>query len=175
MGDAGSGKTTVATMLHTSGPHCVYSLAAPIKRDLRRFLGREATKADRALMIEYGQAMRRIFGDTVWCEALAHDEGFKIDAPFGFAAIDDGRHLVEYRFFVEERGFVPVRIVTPDELRFERLMARDNVDQRWVSEHERELDNVAVAFTIVNDGTMEALDAQVEAMLKAINEGGDAK
>lgn len=149
-----------------------FALAQPIKNELGRWLRRPATKGDRALMIDFGQTFRRWFGDGVWCDTLDKDECFRDYSSCGRAVIDDGRHLVEYRYFVEERGFVPVRIVAPDEVRFERLLKRDGVDQRWVDAHERELDDVDVAYTIVNDGTLDELEAKVEAMLATINEEG---
>jgi dephospho-CoA kinase len=177
MGSAGAGKTTVALMLEARG-YSTWALAGPIKRMLAELLGREPTKADRALMIDFGQTMRSMFGEGVWCDYAWRniEDCRRFDETSGLGSfactIEDGRHLVEYDYFVTQRGFVPVRIVAPDEVRFERLLKRDGVDQRWVDAHERELDNVDIAYTIVNDGTLDELEAKVEAMLAKIN-GGD--
>jgi dephospho-CoA kinase len=168
IGYAGSGKDETGRFLRRHG-YSLTALAEPIKAVCSEHLGRPVTKADRALLIEFGQSYRRWFGETFWCHFADDDMRIWNRYP---AAITDGRHLVEYDYFVTQRGFVPVRIVAPDEVRFERLLKRDGVDQRWVDAHERELDNVDIAYTIVNDGTLDELEAKVEAMLAKIN-GGD--
>jgi dephospho-CoA kinase len=171
IGKAGVGKTTVANLLRDKARYGAFSLAAPLKSDLMRLLRRVPTKADRALMIEYGQAIRRIIGDTVWCEALDNSPGFAECSESKLTVIDDGRHLVEYDYFVVQRGFVPVRIVAPDEIRFERLLTRDGVDQRAVlTGQETELDGVEVSFVIDNSGTLGDLERQVSEMLARIND-----
>lgn len=175
MGYAGAGKTTVAKMLAARG-YRIFALAMPIKVELERWLKRKPTKADRALMIEFGQSFRRWFGSSVWCRwtwecieaerILDEDVRYQASPP---EVVEDGRHLREYGFFVVERGFVPVRIMCDDETRFERLMRRDNVDQREVlTGKEDELNDVAVAYTIHNDGTMDELERQVDEMLREV-------
>lgn len=161
-GKAGSGKTTTANYLRSVYGYRTFALADPIKKKIAEMLGREPTKADRALLIDFGQTYRTWFGDDVWCRVAWEnilDEWRRDLLNRGLTPgqspvlIEDGRHLVEYDFFVKERWFVPIRIVASDEVRFRRLLERDGVDQRDVlAGQETELDGVEATYTIVNDG-----------------------
>lgn len=161
-GKAGVGKTTTANYLRSAYGYRTFALADPIKKKIAEMLGREPTKADRALLIDFGQAYRTWFGDDVWCRVAWENilDSWRCDllkrglTPGQVPVlIEDGRHLTEYDFFVKERYFVPIRIVAPDEVRFRRLFERDGVDQRDVlAGKETELDEVYAEYTIVNDG-----------------------
>lgn len=176
IGKAGVGKDEVARFMRERG-YRQRALATPIKIICGDIAGRLVTKEDRALLIDFGQTCRRLFGEDVWCkhawnEVVEFQQAEQLSRrPVMPFVISDGRHSVEYDYFVVQRGFVPVRIVAPDEVRFERLLKRDGVDQRAVlAGQETELDDVAVAFTIDNSGTLDDLERQVSEMLARIND-----
>lgn len=175
IGKAGVGKDTVAERLWIVHRLRLFALASPIKEFIGGMLDRDVTKADRALMIDFGQKYREWFGADVWCRLAMEDvqRRWKSDDRCANArnpvVITDGRHLVEFDYFVVQRGFIPVRIVCDDETRFARLLERDGVDQRAVlAGQETELDGVEVAWTIDNNGTKDDLYRQVDEMMRKI-------
>jgi adenylate kinase family enzyme len=71
-------------------------------------------------MQQYGQMMRKIFGENVWCNYLYNGcpEKDRI-------IIDDGRQLNEYDYFTN-KGFIPIAVISDKQTRLERLSQRVN-------------------------------------------------
>src|SRR5690606_35091402 len=182
-GKAGSGKTTTANYLRSVYGYRTFALADPIKKKIAEMLGREPTKADRTLLIDFGQTYRTWFGDDVWCRVAWEnilDEWRRDLLNRGLTPgqspvlIEDGRHLVECFFFVTERWFDPILVVASEEVRFHRLLERDGVDQRaLLAGQETELDGVAATYTIVNDGNdLDELYRKVDEIVRHMREEG---
>lgn len=170
IGKAGVGKGEVSDILDRSG-YTTHALADGVKYEYWRWYDERPTKADRAKVIEIAETYKRLYGPDVWCwyvlDGITNSWG---EVKRGPHAITDGRFIVEYEEFVVKRKFVPVRITAPDELRFQRLIERDGVDQRSVlAGQETELDGVDIAWTIVNDtNDLSDLERKVIDMLEHV-------
>lgn len=170
-GRALAGKTTVAKLLEDRD-YAVFALADAIKDEIYNRIGRPPTKADRALMIDVGQTYKRLYGERIWCDYLNEDvESYRhADNNALPVVIEDGRHIVEYEFFVKERGFIPVKVVASDETRLQRMLIRDNVDQRgMIGNAENEVDTMEPTFEIDNDGTMDDLIEHVDKIVSYLD------
>lgn len=120
-GPMGAGKGTVADILIHDYGYVKGSLGKKI-HDEAALHGNES----REEMQEYGQAMRKIFGENVWNDYLFNQMH---NAPGQYMAagrivIDDGRQLNEYAYW-KARGFLTVGVTAEEHLRAERLEKRN--------------------------------------------------
>lgn len=170
-GKAGSGKDSVAEILRKDG-YRLYSLAQHVRDEFQRFYGRPATRADRAKLIEIGETYKRIYGDDVWVRRTLEEirlDGWGRDLADKPVAITDGRYLVEFDTFTN-LGYATVRVWAPDEVRYQRLIDRDGIDQRAVlAGKEDELDAVTPTENVFNTGSLEHLETTVKSLLRRLN------
>lgn len=172
-GKAGAGKDSVADVLREFG-YRLGSLASFVRSEFERHHGRWPKRSDRAQLIDMAETYKRLYGHDIWVRQLCDTYRDAIDEssfrqPF---AITDGRYQVEYDHFVTRLGFASVRVWAPDDVRYERLIARDGFDQRDIlAGHEDELDYVRSDFVISNDGSLSRLRRQVIEMLSKLNGG----
>ncbi|WP_416415595.1 dephospho-CoA kinase [Bacillus velezensis] len=131
----------------------------------------------RKLYQEFGQAMRKIFGENVWVDACmaevdAYTALFSRKCDCGLSPslknrvlIEDVRQQNEYDRLRAE-GFTIVRITAPAELRIERARkAGDDFDLAALDHPtEKALQTFEVDYEIVNDGTYEQLYAKLDAL-----------
>jgi len=114
--------------------------------------------------------MRKIFDENIWNELLwsgvRDTDCIKI--------IADGRQVNEYNFWVNERGYIPIGIITNDEIRKNRLISRDGYDQSELFDNipDNQVDDVInrirdenTGYIIYNNGNFEDLYKEVEKYL----------
>jgi len=71
-------------------------------------------------MQQYGQMMRKIFGENIWCDYLFNRYGSKERI-----VIDDARQVNEFNYYLL-KGYLPIGVITQDNIRLERLQKRVN-------------------------------------------------
>jgi dephospho-CoA kinase len=128
----------------------------------------------RALYQAYGQLMRQIEPD-VWIKHAEQAVKGAIDFRVNTGAEQIGIVLTDVRQqnevdWCRANGFTLIRVTAPDEDRIARAIAAgDDFDEKDLS-HETELaiDGFAVDYEIHNDGSVDELKAQVDAMLAKI-------
>lgn len=138
----------------------------------------------RKLYQEFGQAMRKIFGEDVWVNATMT----KVDAYLARYACDCGGGLapmLKNRVLVEDcrqpneynrlraEGFKIIRITAPEDLRIERARkAGDDFDLAALK-HPTELAllDFEVDYEITNDGTIDELYAKLDALMADLGVG----
>lgn len=114
-GEMGAGKSTVANYLRDTYRYTKFAFGSKIHSECRLH-GNET----RTEMQQYGQMMRKIFGENTWCDYV-YKQGVGIDK----VVIEDGRQLNEYDYYVN-LGYLPVGVITDDNIRIERLKKRIN-------------------------------------------------
>jgi dephospho-CoA kinase len=160
----GAGKSTVAEIIAGIYGHSIQSLGAKIHSECKLH-GKET----REEMQQYGQMMRKVFGENVWCDYLIK----KINnSKFENTVIDDARQLNEYNYFIS-RGFLPVGVVSSDSIRLERLKKRVNYEvNEKTKQHETEdqaRQNIKNCQIIIeNNGSIEELKLQIRNKLDNI-------
>jgi len=112
-GQMGSGKSTIARYLGQKYDYAILSLGAKIHSECKLH-GNET----REEMQQYGQMMRKIFGENTWCNYL-----YLKSKNYKKIVIDDARQLNEYNYFMN-KNFLPIAIIADDEIRLERLQKR---------------------------------------------------
>ena len=129
----GSGKSTIARIIHDLYGNEIYSLGFKIHKECELHgTGR------REELQQYGQMMRHIFGDNVWCNYLLDRAKNAFEMQRGIV-IDDARQLNEYDYFIK-LGFLPVAVIADEDIRLNRLKNRVNYEVKKQSEqHETEV------------------------------------
>lgn len=129
-GEFGSGKSTVAQYIELIYGHKIMSLGRKIHQE-SRLHGNET----REEMQQYGQMMRKIFGENIWCDYLMS----QVDLSKEQIVIDDARQLNEFEYFTD-KGFIPIGVVANEEIRLQRLKNRVNYEVKKESKkHETEV------------------------------------
>ena len=125
----GSGKSTIAKYLCENYGYNKFSLGEKIHSECKLY-----KMHDREHLQKYGQMMRKIFNENIWCDYLiSRSKG--IDK----IVIDDARQLNEYDYFIE-KGYLPIAVIANEELRLERLQKRvDYMINPKTFKHETEL------------------------------------
>jgi len=128
-GQMGSGKSTVAKYLCDNYGYTKFSLGEKIHSECELY-----GMHDREHLQTYGQIMRQIFHENIWCDYLIN-RSKGIDR----IVIDDARQLNEFDYFIK-KGYLPIAVIADEELRLERLQKRvDYVINSNSCKHETEL------------------------------------
>jgi dephospho-CoA kinase len=165
----GAGKDTVADILERQHVFFRFAFADKLKQIGRELFPEEFKegKKPRALLQELGQKMREIEKDC-WANYLIN----KIEKS-AFAkqncVITDCRYLNELEI-AKRHGFIPVRVVCADNVRLERLKARDGNFDPATFKHvsETELDGLEVVWTIDNSETVEELKLKIYQLMEEL-------
>jgi dephospho-CoA kinase len=174
-GKSGTGKDTVTEILLEKHHIQSLALADPIREEYKRFFGRDDYKQNRPKMIEIGESYKQIYGEEVWCRlALQRINEAKTIKAFDQIVkhkgmiIRDGRYEHEYDFFVVKHGFIPIRLVADDTVRYQRLNRRDGNTQLDALKYENEkfISDKRDAITIDNSSTIEELIAKLSEVFK---------
>jgi dephospho-CoA kinase len=128
----------------------------------------------RALYQAYGQLMRQIEPD-VWINHAERAVKGAIDFRVGTRAeqvgivLTDLRQPNEYEW-ARNNGYTIIRVTAPDEDRIARAIAAGDDFTAHDLTHETELaiDSFEVDHELYNDGTVDELKAQIDAILEAI-------
>ena len=121
-GEMGAGKTSVAKILEDVYGYQKISLGTKIHSECK--LHGSETREE---MQQYGQSMRKIFGEDTWCKYLEKrlNTEFKDKYKNHLIVIDDARQVNEFYYF-KELGFLPIAVVANEAIRLERLRKRVN-------------------------------------------------
>lgn len=99
-----------------------------------------------------GESMREIFGELVWIRKTEKTIR-EIENQGQNAIIADIRKLLEYSFFVNEKGFLPLYVKTDSDIARERLRSRDG------SFSEKDLQNpIEKQLCFIEDLSYEIID-----------------
>jgi dephospho-CoA kinase len=128
----------------------------------------------RALYQSYGQLMRQV-DENVWVKHAEQAVKGAIDFRVNTGAeqvgvvITDLRQPNEYEW-ARANGFTVIRVTAPDEDRLWRakLAGDDFTEADLEHETESHIDGFAVDYEIHNDGSIDDLKAQIDAVLEAI-------
>jgi len=112
-GQMGSGKSTLADYLCNTYKYTKFSFGAKIHSECELF-----GQHDRMHLQQYGQMMRKIFHQNIWCDYVFTQTQNKDKI-----VIDDGRQLNEFNFFAN-LGYLPVGVIADKNKRIERLIKR---------------------------------------------------
>ena len=165
MGKAGSGKDTAAELLNCCGFYTV-TLADNIRHEFVRSFPDLDPRLSRDKLIEMGQTYKRLYGADVWVRLLWKDIQKCRESGQKLFVVSDGRHQIEYDFFVAQKGFIPLRVDCPDEIRFQRLITRDGTLQKEALRKESQELWDANAYGLDNSGTLEQLGKNISKFLK---------
>lgn len=155
-GEMGSGKSTVAKYIKDKFDYKIFSLGSKIHSECKLH-GKET----RQEMQKYGQMMRQIFGENVWCDYLVESSCFEPKI-----VIDDARQLNEYDYF-SAKGYLPIAVITDNDIRLERLSKRVNyqIDPATFN-HDTEVQVRECVkkcdIKLYNNGTKEQLHKQID-------------
>jgi dephospho-CoA kinase len=154
-GLAGTGKDTFSDLMQKHYNVATLALADPIRDEYVRFLGKNDYKTNRPQMIKIGEGYKGIYGTDVWC-ALAEKSFYGNVGRL----IKDGRYTHEYEYFVNQRGYTPIRLVADDDVRFERLRRRDGNIQREALQFEKAnfIPDDFDAFNVNTNGSVDDLE-----------------
>ena len=114
-GEMGSGKSTVAKYLCEQYGYTKLSLGEKIHSECRLH-GNET----REEMQKYGQMMRKIFGENIWCDYL-----YLRSKNYKKIVIDDARQTNEFDYFTNN-FFMPIAVIADEQIRLDRLQKRVN-------------------------------------------------
>ncbi len=168
-GKMGAGKDTLAQMLvpygyvHLSIASTLKEVAAILYPEIMYFSSLEKRK----LLQKLGDHLRS-FDKMIFLRAIEYKikKAWEEDKN---VVISDVRLKIEYNF-LKKLGFIPLKIVVDDDIRFQRLLKRDGfVPDREAQKHktENELDDPDLYFEIIdNNGTFEDLKRRAKELVK---------
>lgn len=174
VGKLRAGKSLVAHYLvHQYGFHEL-AFGSALKRFAHDiFWASETDGKPRALYQQFGELCRRI-DPMVWVRFVDVQVDVLERSLFNSGiVVSDGRqpHEVEW---ARNKGFVIVRVSAPDEVRIERALRAGDVftDDELSHETEQYVGEFEVDYEIVNDGTVDDLQAKVDELMSEIKRKG---
>jgi dephospho-CoA kinase len=171
-----SGKDTVANHLYIKYGFTSIAFGDALKKNAHAtFPWVSEFSKPRALYQQFGQLMRQIDPD-VWIKHAERAVSGAIDFNVHTGAekvgvvISDLRQPNEFEW-ARANGFTLIRVTTPDEDRLLRakLAGDDFTESDLEHETESHIDGFAVDYEVANDGSLDDLKAQVDAILAQIN------
>lgn len=175
-----SGKDTVSAYLEVKYGFTKFAFADDMKRLLHELFPNIPSdpKPRRAYQV-FGEGLRHLDlpgANHVWINACMrkvdthiwwHSE---VDNRGANVVITDLRTQLEYDT-LRANGFTIVRVTAPDEVRIARAISAgdDFTLHDLTHETELEIDNFEVDAEVVNDGTVDDLKAQIDAIITQIN------
>lgn len=143
----------------------------------RAFPNVARTPKPRSLYQSFGEWARGHFGANVWVDAVerqiaSYQTGRCACKPTRLL-VTDLRMPHEYNW-LRAQGFVIVRVTAPADVRLARAKAAGDAFSAVDLEHETEryVDGFAVDAEIVNDGTVDEMTAQFDAIVRELNGKG---
>jgi dephospho-CoA kinase len=161
-----SGKDTVADLLRGYRLYKNIAYGDELKRLYHEIFGYSGDTKDRDGYQWFGQAMRARKPD-VWVELLERQIKLIESRPNDGIVITDMRQPNEYEH-LSERGFLMIKVHTPDEIRIERARARGEevTEEQLKHETEQYIDDYEYDYVIVNDGTLGDLHRQLRVIMQ---------
>lgn len=149
----GAGKDTVANLIRSVSKRNfeIMSLGDPIHNTADELLGR---KAERKYLQEYGEAVRRIFGQDVWMKYL--DRKTKEHSDKYGVIIPDIRKLIEFSHYCVEGNFKAIYVYNDAETARKRLTQRDGgydekSMQQGIETQLKFIEEMIKAESVIND------------------------
>lgn len=192
IGKLRSGKSAAGDYLASKYGYTQFAFGDELKRYAHELFGEPApgTKP-RALYQTFGQACRTV-EDGIWIrkcfdaidwrakDTAAYNVSLRINAPHiprrpFRAVISDVRQPNEF-LALQSAGYTLIRIEAPDGLRIERAVNSGDTFAYADLMHgtETALDGYAADFTVVNDGTLDELYAQIDEIMESLRSSGEA-
>lgn len=161
-GEMGSGKSTAAKYLCDNYRYTKLSLGEKIHSECELY-----GKHDREHLQKYGQMMRQVFGESIWCDYL-----IKRSLGIDKIVIDDARQINEYNYFTN-LGYLPIAVITNRELRINRLSKRVNYEiNPETFNHETEIQVrkciEKCKIKLFNNDDLDELYEQIDIIMKGI-------
>lgn len=161
----GSGKSSIARYLRDKYNYQIFSLGEKIHQECESF-----GFPDREHLQEYGQSMRRLFNENIWCDYV-NNKSIGVEK----ICIDDGRQLNEYTYF-SNKNFLTIGVSAEENIRIERLKQRINyVFDPKTLEHETEKQALQCVdkclVKLFNNRTTESLYQQIDYWMNYIKKG----
>lgn len=169
-GPMGAGKDTVAEYLEKRYGFLSIAMADGMRQYISANLPNYVWKSNRSLEIDVGEKHREWFGKDFWCryaENIIKSSTDVLDLPG--VIIRDGRFDWEYEYFVNRRGYVPIKVISDDEIRKERLIYRDG---KFEPHHFNNPNDCPIinysAHNLNNNGNVNLLYKDIDALLTVI-------
>lgn len=168
-----AGKDTVAAYLTEKYGYTRFAFGDELKRLAYDIFDVDVGVKDRALLQWFGQTMRQRDPD-VWVRKCFENIAWDEDA--NAAVISDLRQPNEYTRCRSE-GYVIIRVKALSALRIQRAVESADTFTYADLTHDTEshTDGFAVDYEVVNDGTLDELYAQVDAIMARIDAKRDAQ
>jgi dephospho-CoA kinase len=171
-----SGKDTVADHLYIRHGFDKVAFGDALKKNAHAtFPWVSEFSKPRALYQQFGQLMREIDPD-VWVKHAEQAVNGAIDFRVAIGAEQVGIVLTDVRqenevAWCRENGFTLIRVTAPDEDRIARAISAGDDFTAHDLTHETELaiNGFAVDYEIVNDGSVDDLKRQVDAVIAQMN------
>jgi hypothetical protein len=172
-----AGKDTVADHLHIRHSFDKVAFGDALKRNVNEtFPWLAGPKKPRALLQQYGQLMREI-DPQVWVRHVERKVNGIIDLRVNTGAdrigivISDLRQPNEYEW-AKLNGFTVVRVNSSFDNRLARARQAgdDFVESDLLHSTEQYIDKFSPDFEVYNNGTVEELKAQIDAIITKINQ-----
>lgn len=171
-GQMASGKTTIAEYIIEKYGATSHRFSTP----LRDILNRIYVENTRENLQKLSEPLRAAFGEDTLAKVIAHD----VQADTSHLIVVDGvRRPADVAYLKDVEGFILLALTAEMKIRYERLTQRtENVDdqnktfEQFQKDHEQEpeqkIDEVSQGadITLENNGSVEDLFAQVDALLK---------
>ncbi|OMC96476.1 hypothetical protein BJP49_11020 [Paenibacillus odorifer] len=166
-----AGKSLVGDYLASKYGYTQFAFGDELKRDFhRRYPEIPRDPKPRAGYQFHGQFMREHVDADVWIRKCLAEVQRAYYANLDFrAVISDVRQLNEADALAA-RSYVLIRVTAPDGLRIERAVNSGDTFNYADLAHgtETALDGYAADFTVVNDGTLDALYAQIDEIIAGL-------
>jgi len=161
VGKAGTGKDTVAAYLVAVYGFRKFAFADKLKEIDAELFGPTEGK-NRKRLQEFGQFCRKI-NPNVWIEQLDK----KLRGYNGNVVITDIRQWNELKY-CQDNGFVIVKIICDDNIRFQRMKDRGDIFKPKDLQHETEtqLDKFPFDYIVDNNGDFNSLTMQLDYILR---------
>ena len=172
----GAGKDEMANHLINKYGYIRLKLGKHIRKNVDRFCNalHIPPEENRKLLVTYAETCRVIFGADLW-SAVVYDS-IKNEKENNEYIIADGRQWHEYDYWVEQQDYIPIGIEADVELRKQRLIDRDGVDQssQFDNMTEKQIGHIIEkikkenGIVITNNGTLQQLQYQIDSMTRKL-------
>lgn len=165
-----SGKDVIAAYLTQKYGYTRFAFGDGIREVTRRLYPQMYVNGEkpRALLQSFGQ-MARTFDNAVWINDMFRRIDNDEYTRYSPVVCSDLRQPDEYSA-LKERGYVIIRVKAPSALRIQRAVESADTFTYADLTHDTEshTDGFAVDYEVVNDGTLDELYAQVDAVIAEI-------
>ncbi|WP_149093398.1 adenylate kinase [Paenibacillus terrae] len=172
LGRLRSGKDEVARYLSDNYGYMQFAFGDELKADFhRRYPEIPRESKPRAGYQAHGQLMRALVDEDIWVRRCLVEVKRAYYAHLDFrAVISDVRQPNEYDA-LKSAGYVLIRVEAPDAVRIDRAIKSGDVFNYADLVHgtETALDGLVADFTVDNSGSLDALHAQIDEIMRYLS------